>query len=161
MRPALLVASAVAGLALAVPASATSNSDYALLSVPKLGWYSRVVWYGDAGLSKGPSWDPSVSARPGQGQIMVIMGHDVTRIPGYGIGGPFYNLVTLRKGDVAMIRWHGKTYHYRAPGGPTWRVEGPTKLSSPVEAVWFYSCWPRHTHNGRFWEELRLYAVTL
>ncbi len=157
---ALTAAMAVVGLAFAT--SASTAPAPALLTIPKLGIYNKPVGNDSAMLAAGPVWQPGYLARPGQGKAMVIAGHDVTYVPGYGGHGPFYKLVTLRKGDLVEIRWHGWLYKYRMLGDPRWHRESDKKVvvDRGVEAVWFYSCWPRHTHNGRKWAEAELVSVT-
>lgn len=159
MKLALLIATAIAGLAMA--ASASTAPAPALLTIPKLGIYSKPIGNGSRMLAVGTVWQPGFNSRPGQGRAMVIAGHDVTRVPGYGDHGPFYNLVTLRKGDLVEIRWHGWLFKYRFLGKPAWHRESDDQVvvDRGVEAVWFYSCWPRHTHNGRKWAEAELVSA--
>ncbi len=160
MKPlALLLASAIAGLAFV--ASASTAPDPALLTIPKLGIYGKPVGNGSRMLADGPVWQPGFNARPGQGKAMIIAGHDVTPVLGYGAHGPFYRLVTLRKGDLVEIRWHGWLYKYRFLGEPKLHKENDKQVvvDRGAEAVWFYSCWPRHTHDGRKWAEAKLVSA--
>ena len=152
MKLALLFAIAAAGLAFTVPANSASSP--ARLTIPKLGIFNKPVGNGGAMLAYGPIWHPEVPSRPGEGKPMVIAGHDVTPVPGYGSHGPFYNLVDLHKGDLVEIRWHGKLFRYRVTG-KAWHPENDYQVvvDRGVESVWFYSCWPRYTHNGRTWVE--------
>jgi sortase (surface protein transpeptidase) len=151
MKLVLLSAVALAGLALT--ASAASTPSRALISIPRLGYFNRPIGNGDYMLRYGPIWEPNFKERPGQGRAMVIAGHDMTYVPGYGQHGPFYNLVNLRKNDLVMIRWNGKLYSYRIAGRPVWLAESEyAVVAKPaVETVWLYSCWPRYTHKGRLW----------
>jgi sortase (surface protein transpeptidase) len=160
MKPALLLAVALAGLAFTVPAS--GSSEPALLTIRALGIFNKPIGNGDAMLSYGPIWDPSVASRPGEGRPMVIAGHDVTPVPGYGSHGPFYNLVNLKKGYLVEIRWHGVLRKYRLVSNPVWHPESDEEvvLDKDVEAVWLYSCWPRYTHSGRKWVEAVLVSVS-
>lgn len=92
---------------------------------------------------------------------MVIAGHDVTPVPGYGSHGPFYGLTDLKKGYLLEIRWHGSLYIYRFVRDPVYHPENDYEVVTDrgVESVWIYSCWPRYTHIGRKWEEAVLVAV--
>jgi sortase (surface protein transpeptidase) len=159
MKPALLLAAALAGLAFAAPASGSPKP--ALLTIRALGIFNQPIGNGDAMLAVGPIWDPSVANRPGQGRPMVIAAHDVTPVPGYGAHGPFYDLVILKKSYLAEIRWHGSLFIYRFVSNPVWHPESDEEvvLDRGTEAVWFYSCWPRYTHTGRKWAEADLVAV--
>lgn len=156
MKFALLFATVIAGLAFTVPAS--SSPPAAMLTIPKLGIFNKPIGNGASMLEYGPIWHPEVHARPGDGKPMVIAGHDVTPVPGYGAHGPFYHLVNLHKGDLVKIRWHGRLRVYRVVAEPTWHQENDYQVvvDKGVEAVWFYSCWPRYTHNGRLWVEADL-----
>lgn len=122
-------------------------------------------------LARGPIWDPAHPARPGDGEAMVIDGHDVTPVPGYGPHGPFYRLYMLRRGELATITWKGVKYIYRFTGKPFARRQClskyvndlPARLdgelmcvandkpirSSNVETLYIRCCWPRYT-RGKF-----------
>ena len=156
MKLALLAAAAVAGLAFAASVSATPPS--ARLTIPQLGIYNKPIGNGGSMLKYGPIWDPEVRARPGQGRPMVIAGHDVTAVPGYGDHGPFYNLVSLKRGSMVEIRWNGVLSKYRIVSPPVYHRANDYKVveDKGVESVWFYSCWPRYTHLGRMWVEADL-----
>ena len=110
-------------------------------------------------LKYGPIW--SAPARPTRNNVVVLAGHDVTPVPGYGLHGPFYNLVTLKKGYLVEIRWKGQLFIYRIIGTPKYHPERDAQVvvNRGVGAVWLYSCWPRYTHDGRKWAEAKLVSV--
>jgi sortase (surface protein transpeptidase) len=151
-RLALFIAAAVAGLALAVPANSEQS---ALLTIRALGFSDMPIFSGETSTGYGPFWHFTKGARPGQGKVMVMGGHDVTAVPGYGKHGPFYNLVTIKKGYLVVVHWHGKTYTYKFVSKPKWHPESDhyVVVDRGIEAIWIYSCWPRYTHDGRLWVE--------
>jgi sortase (surface protein transpeptidase) len=158
VKLALLVA-VIASLALA--GSAYSAQPQALLTIPALGIFNKPIGNGDAMLKSGPTWDPYVPARPTRNNFVVIAGHDVTPVPGYGGHGPFYNLVELKKGYLVEVRWRTRLYVYRLVRD-SWYMperEVPSAVVG-VGLVWLYSCYPRHTHNGRTWAEGVLVSVS-
>src|SRR5438093_13362813 len=63
-----------------------SERGPALMSIPALHWFGKQIRWGTRGLEKGPIWDPAYLTRPGDGETMVIDGHDVTPVPGYSGG---------------------------------------------------------------------------
>ena len=152
MKPVLLLASVFAALVLATPASSSQSSGR--LTIPRLHIWSMPIYYGWDTIDKGPFWDKQFDPRPGQGKPFVIGGHDITAVPGYGRHGPFYYLNTLRAGDLVQIRWYGVVYKYRVRARAFYQPESTASITlRGVEAVWFYTCWPRRTHNGRLWLE--------
>jgi hypothetical protein len=105
---------------------------------------------------------------------MVIDGHDVTPVPGYGAHGPFYRLYKLRPGDLATIKWNGVTYTYRFVTYPFAKRQCQSKkanydprrytgalICTPngkpiknwnVEGFYIRCCWPRYTMNDFLYE---------
>jgi hypothetical protein len=126
-------------------------------------------------LAKGPVWDPYYGARPGSGKTLVIDAHDVTPVRCYGAHGPFYNLITIRPGDVTRIKWAGvwRTYRFvtypfavrqcaskRINNGPEHLIYD-TALCAPYnkpikkwagEVIYFRCCWPRYTRRKFLYE---------
>src|SRR5262249_7568763 len=98
--------------------------------------------------------------------------HDVTPVRCYGAHGPFYNLVTIRLGDIARIRWGHKWWRYRVVAQPFARRQCASKRvnDSPEHLVYdtaicapynrpmrnphhrgvlyFRCCWPRYTRRN-------------
>jgi hypothetical protein len=105
---------------------------------------------------------------------MVIDGHDVTPVPGYGAHGPFYRLYLLKPGDLATIQWKGVRYTYRFVTKPfaerqclSKRVNDlPARLAGElmcvandkpvkswrVETFYIRCCWPRYTREKFLYE---------
>ena len=133
-------------------------------------------------LAKGPIWDPAHPARPGDGETMLVDGHDVTPVPGYGKHGPFYRLHLLRPGYIATITWKGTRYTYRVVTKPfakrqclSKRVNYlPARLAGElmcvandkpvkswnVESIYFRCCWPRYTREKFLYVRAVLIATT-
>jgi hypothetical protein len=147
----------------------------ALMTVRVLRMYNQPIGRKDCALATGPVWDLSHPARPGEGETMVIDGHDVTPVPGYDGHGPFYRLYLLRPGDLATIRWKGVRYTYRFVTKPFARRQclskylnylparlagklmcigndKPIKEVSPVESFYIRCCWPRYTREKFLYE---------
>jgi len=184
MRKLLLVIAVAAGVVwvgLATPRSFAGGrcperpvSHQALLSIPRIGMRNQPVAtelaHGDP-LATGPIWDPYYPARPGSGKTMVIDAHDVTPVPCYGAHGPFYNLITIRPGDTARIKWAHVWRTYRFVSFPFARRQCLSKqindssehlvfdtaICAPynkpmnkkwgTEVVFFRCCWPRYTRR--------------
>ncbi|HET6864265.1 MAG TPA: hypothetical protein VFH37_03675, partial [Candidatus Saccharimonadales bacterium] len=78
----------------------------------------------ECNLSYGTVWDPGSTARPGDGQTMVIYGHDVTPVWGYSHDtqghrhGPFYWLYKMKPGQLMQIKWRGNWWNYRLAAIP-------------------------------------------
>jgi len=145
------------------------------MTVPVLHMYNQPIGWKACSLAFGPVWDPFHPYRPGQGQTMVINGHDVTPVPGYGAHGPFYRLYLLKPGDLATIKWKGVRYTYRFVTKP-WaerqclskyvndlpaRLAGellcvgndkPIKNDWRVESFYIRCCWPRYTREKFLYE---------
>jgi sortase (surface protein transpeptidase) len=152
MKSVSLVVATLAALLLTATASAT-----AFLTIPALGIYHKPILTGD-NLDQGPIWDRST--RPGQGKAMIIAGHDVTPVPGYGAHGPFYDVVDMKKGYLLEIEWYGKLFIYRGRANAEYHpAYDRNVVIEQGESVWIYSCWPRYTALGRQWWEGRLVAV--
>jgi hypothetical protein len=137
--------------------------------------YNQRIGWKACDLAKGVIWDLSHPARPGGGETMVIDGHDVTPVPGYGAHGPFYRLYLIRPGDLATITWKGVRYTYRFVTKP-WaerqclnkrvnylpaRLAGilmcigndkPIKNNWRVESFYIRCCWPRYTREKFLYE---------
>jgi sortase (surface protein transpeptidase) len=153
MKCVAFCATALVALLFASPALAGGR-----LTIPKLGIWNMPI-YQPQQMDSGPFWDSADSEkyayRPDDvGKPVVIGGHDVTPVRGYGAHGPFYNLVNLDVGDLIMVRWKGALHKYR--------VVRPHNLmayaASPVvddgrSTLWLYCCWPRYTAKGHQWVE--------
>lgn len=136
--------------------------------------YNQRIGRSPCALAMGPVWDLAHPQRPGGGQPMVIDGHDVTPVPGYGAHGPFYRLYLLKPGDLATITWHGVRYTYRFVTQPFARRQclnknvndRPARLEGKllcvandkpvkhwhVESIYIRCCWPRYTMRKFLWE---------
>jgi hypothetical protein len=167
----------------AAPACAAGQLHPALMTVKRLHMRAQPIGYGGHDLARGPIWDPDFNARPGQGRSMVIRGHDVTHVPGYGKHGPFYRLPSMHRGDLATIRRCGVLYTYKyvrnfthwqcstksASIDPRRYLKGPGELlcftnNTPikqhgVETLYFRCCWPRYTMNKFFYVRLALVSA--
>jgi hypothetical protein len=152
------------------------------MTVRVLHMHNQPIGRKICGLAKGPVWDPARPARPGEGATMVIDGHDVTPVPGYGGHGPFYRLYFLKPGDLATIRWKGVTYTYRFVTKPFARRQClskrvnylPARLageltcvgndkpikSSRREFLYLRCCWPRYTREKYLYERAVLIKTT-
>ena len=152
------------------------------MTVGVLRMYNQPIGRSECALAKGPIWDPWRPARPGYGATMVMDGHDVTPVPGYGLHGPFYRLYFIRPGDLATIRWKGVRYTYRFVTKPfaerqclSKRVNDlPARLAGELMCVgndkpvkdWgkegFYirCCWPRYTREKFLYERAVLIRTT-
>jgi sortase (surface protein transpeptidase) len=153
-------------------------SHQALLTIPRIHMRNQPVaneLTSGADLATGPVWDPYYPARPGGGKTMVIDAHDVTPVRCYGGHGPFYNLITIRRGDLARIKWAGvwRTYRFvtrpfvarqcvskRINDSPAHLIYG-TALCAPynrpikkraAEVIYFRCCWPRYTRRNFLYE---------
>jgi hypothetical protein len=182
------VAAGLAGIVLATPAGIAAARGCpdraqhpALLTIKVLHMYNQPIRWRGCDLARGPIWDPYYQARPGQGKTMVMDGHDVTPVPGYGAHGPFYRLYKLRPGDLATIKWNGVTYTYRFVTYPFAKRQCQSKKanfdprrytgeldcvlnSKPVknwnvESLYLRCCWPRHTMNDFLYERAVLIAT--
>ena len=181
MKPALLAVVALVGAtALYAPTSraAAQGCAYgprpARMTIRVLHMVNQPVGRSQCGLAKGPIWDPFHPARPGDGETMLIDGHDVTPVPGYGAHGPFYRLYLLKPRDLATIRWNGVVYTYRFVTKPfaerqclSKRVNYlPARLAGNllcvgndrpvkswrVESLYIRCCWPRYTREKFLYE---------
>jgi sortase (surface protein transpeptidase) len=152
-----LAATSLAALAFVTAA----NADTARLTIPALGIFNKPIGVGEGSLAYGPVWD-LFPTRPTRHTTVVLAGHDVTPVPGYGNHGPFHDLVALKKGYLIEITWHSRLYRYRVARDPFYQPENDWQLVviEGQGAVWLYSCWPRHTHNGRQWVKGVLFSVT-
>ena len=126
---ALTTASARSGIAASRACAVRSHLGPARLTVKVLHMENQIVYANKDSskvedlLAKGPVWDPwndldPYSAkykpvRPGSGKTLVIDGHDVTPVPGYGAHGPFYRLHLIRPGYLAKLTWRCDIYTYR------------------------------------------------
>ncbi len=147
----------------------------ARMTVGVLHMYNQPIGQRTCALAKGPIWDLSHPARPGDGGTMVIDGHDVTPVPGYGAHGPFYRLYLLKPGDLATITWKGVRYTYRFVTKPFARRQclskyvnylparlagklmcvgndKPINETSRVESFYIRCCWPRYTREKFLYE---------
>ena len=79
---------------------------------------NRPIGVSECYLAKGPIWDPWRAARPGYGMSIVIDGHNVTPVAGYGAHGPFYRLHLMKPGYLATITWKHVKYTYRVATKP-------------------------------------------
>jgi hypothetical protein len=173
------------GSTAATPACTAGKPHPAVMTVPRLQMWKQLIGARDneSSLAKGPVWDWNFSGRPGQGKTMVIDGHDVTPVPGYGEHGPFHGLPSMRRGDLATITRCGVQYTYKYIRNFThwqcatkkasldprrfWHGRGALVCftnNSPikqygVETLYFRCCWPRHTMNQFFYVRLALVSV--
>lgn len=78
----------------------------------------------ECGLKYGTIWEPGLPYRPGDGQTMVIYGHDVTPVWGYSHDaqghrhGPLYWLYKMKRGQLMQIKSRGKWWYYRLAAKP-------------------------------------------
>lgn len=153
---ALLVATAAAGLALAVPAPGATPAG-ATLTIPKLGIYNVLIRYAttenqEQWLALGPIWWPGVTGRPGQGHVTAIAGHDVTHVPGFGGHGPFHYLNKLRRGDLIEIHWQGKLFRYRVTGSRYLPQNDLYAIEDKGhDALALSTCWPPYQSAHRLY----------
>jgi hypothetical protein len=125
MKAVMLAVGAVCG-AIVLSASTTNaaargcshGAQPARLTIRFLRIHNQPIGASECYLAKGPTWDPFRAARPGYGVSMVIDGHDVTRVPGYGSHGPFYRLHLMKPGYLATVTWKHVKYTYRVATKP-------------------------------------------
>lgn len=157
-RVMLLVVAVLASMVLTAPSGiAAQPRNRTLLTIPALGIFNKQILRTDTDAHEmlGPVWDNNFHARPGMSKTMVIDGHDVTPVPGYGAHGPFYNLYLIKPGYVAKIRWNGVWYTYRfvrtPEPHPQWKgngyIERYSKKHPHIETIFFRCCWPRYTSD--------------
>jgi hypothetical protein len=154
----------------------------ARMTIAVLRMYGQRIGWKDCDLAMGPIWDPGYSARPGDGQTMVMDGHDVTPVPGYGAHGPFYRLYLLRPGDLAIITYKHVRYVYRFVTKPFAQRQcsskqvnnQPARLNGEemclgndkpiknwkVESFYIRCCWPRYTREKFLYERAVLIRKT-
>jgi hypothetical protein len=185
MKQVLLVIGAVVGaIALSVPttnaaARGCSHGPHpARMTIRFLRIRNQPIGGRECYLTKGPIWDPFRVARPGYGVSMVIDGHDVTPVPGYGAHGPFYRLRLMKPGYLATIVWKHVKYTYRVAAKPftarqclSKRVNFlPARLAGtlscvgydkpvkhlPVETLYLRSCWPQYTREKYLYVRAKL-----
>jgi hypothetical protein len=154
----LTVAAGLAAMVLVAPSGSASGgcverASSARLTIKALHIYDKPIGARACDLAYGPIWDLAYKTRPGMGLTMVIDGHDVTPVPGYGAHGPFYGLYRIRAGYVAKIKWNGvwRTYRFVSkprpyPQWPQSQVDKPIK-NWGVETIYFRCCWPRYTRD--------------
>jgi hypothetical protein len=183
----LAIATQAAHGSIAAPQTCTAGKPHpAVMTVKRLHMWGQPIGYGASALAKGPIWDPDqdFQARPGQGKTMVIYGHDVTPVPGYGAHGPFYRLHLMKQGDVSTITRCGVAYTYRYVRSSTpWQCSTKSASLDPrrywgnrpgalicapntksiknwgVETLYLRCCWPRHTMNQYFTVRLVLVKI--
>lgn len=146
----------------------------ARMTVKVLRMYNQPIGWQDCDLAMGPIWDPAYPARPGYGGTMVMDGHDVTPVPGYGAHGPFYRLYLLRPGDLATITYKHVHYTYQFVTKPWAKRQcasqkvnnDPARLDGEamclgnakpiknwnVEGFYIRCCWPRYTREKFLYE---------
>ena len=144
--------------------------------------YNQRIGRTDCAMALGPIWDPAHPQRPGDGEPMLLAGHDVTPVPGYNGHGPFYRLYLLKPGDLATITYYGVRYTYRFVTKPfaarqclNKRVNDlPARLAGKlmcvandkpirhwgVESLYIRCCWPRHTRRQFLYERAVLIRKT-
>lgn len=177
----LAVAALASATVLYAPATHAAASGHcgfgphpAHITVGVLHMYNQPIGWKECDLARGPIWDATYLARPGEGQTMVIDAHDVTPVPGYGAHGPFYRLYLVRPGDLATIRWKGVRYTYRFVAQP-WAERQclskyvnylPARLAGQLlcvpydkpirerrfEGFYMRCCWPRYTREKFLYE---------
>jgi len=189
MRQALLAVAALLGATVLYAPTTNAAAERcshgphpARMTVRVLRMYNQAIGWKDCYLARGPVWDPSYPARPGDGEAMVIDGHDVTPVPGYGAHGPFYRLYLLRRGELVTITWKGVNYTYRFVGKPFARRQClskyvndlPARLAGElmcvgndkpirhtrVESLYIRCCWPSYTREKFLYERAVLIQTT-
>lgn len=161
----------------ATPNCAPGRLHPAVMTAARLHMWNQPIGYSGGYLSKGPIWDPDFNARPGQGQPVVIRGHDVTPVPGYDGHGPFYRLHLMRRGDLVTIRRCGLDYTYRfVRKFAEWQCDSKNVSKDPRrytgqlecfdnnapikqrrwEELYLRCCWPRYTDYKFFYVRLAL-----
>lgn len=158
----LTIVVGLAGLVLATAPSGVASQNCpdrpeshppALLTIKALRMFNQPIGTKTADLAKGPIWDLCFTGRPGQGKTMVIDGHDVTPVPGYGDHGPFHYLYKIKPGYLAKIKWKGvwRTYRFVMKPSPRPQSDNTVTLYG-VEEVYFETCWPPGTRDDYLWE---------
>jgi hypothetical protein len=161
----------------AAPSCTAGKPHPAVMSAKRLHMWNQPIGYGGGDLKNGPIWDEDYPTRPGQGETMVIRGHDVTPVPGYGKHGPFYRLPLMKSGDLVTITRCGVAYTYRFVRSFTHWQCATKKVSmdprrytgelecflndAPIkqwrgEELYLRCCWPRHTDYKFFYVRLVL-----
>jgi sortase A len=115
-------------IVLANPDKIGPGEPIALIRIPKLGthWQFAVVQgAGAPQLALGPGHVPG-TAMPGMVGNFVIAGHRVSA------GHPFWNLPSLRAGDVIDIETIAGTYEYEVTGKPTRVSPGDLAALAPA-----------------------------
>jgi sortase A len=101
---------------------------FALMRIPALGanWQFAVVQgTGLAQLALGPGHVPGTQ-RPGQVGNFAVAAHRVTA------GNPFYNVPSLRPGDLVYVQTIAGTYTYEITARPVWTWPGDTAVLAPA-----------------------------
>jgi LPXTG-site transpeptidase (sortase) family protein len=144
-RISLIIATALMGLAFALPATAASSTPPNRISIPRIGITATI----GTSLARGPVYWNRVG-RPGQGTTIAIAAHDVTPVPGFRGHGPFHDIDRLAKGDRITVTRAGKAFAYRVTG---LRVVPSRNLHiadlTRYERLVLTTCWPRGSSNYR------------
>jgi len=113
---------------LADPSDLGLGQPFALMRIPRLGrsWQFAVVQgTGLPQLALGPGHVPG-TALPGQIGNFAVAGHRVTA------GNPFWNLPSMRAGDVVDVETIAGTYEYRVLTRPALVSADDTAMLSPA-----------------------------
>jgi hypothetical protein len=161
----------------AAPACTAGQQHPAVMTISRLHMWAQPIGHGGSYLARGPIWDQDFNARPGQGRSIVVRGHDVTPVPGYHGHGPFHDLPSMRRGDLATISRCGIAYTYRYVRNFTHWQCSTKKVSmdprrytgelacfdnnAPIkqgrfETLYLRCCWPRTTDYKFFYVRLAL-----
>lgn len=103
------------------------GKPFAIMRIPALGptWKFAVVQgTGIDALALGPGHVPGTQ-RPGQLGNFVVAGHRVTA------GNPFYNVPSLRPGDLVFVKTVSGTYVYEITARPVWVWPSDTAVLAP------------------------------
>jgi sortase A len=101
---------------------------FAIMRIPALGadWRFAVVQgTGLAQLALGPGHVPGTQ-RPGQLGNFAVAAHRVTA------GNPFYNVPSLKPGDLVYVQTSAGTYTYEITARPVWTWPGNTAVLAPA-----------------------------
>jgi sortase A len=103
------------------------GKPFAIMQIPALGphWKFAVVQgTGISQLALGPGHVPGTQ-RPGQVGNFAVAGHRVTA------GNPFYNVPSLRPGDLVYVQTVSGTYEYEITARPVWVWPSDTAVLAP------------------------------
>ncbi|TML29726.1 MAG: class E sortase [Actinobacteria bacterium] len=140
-----IIAVALVGLVVALPATAGRSSAQETISIPKIGVTAKIGTL----LSRGAIYWKRVG-RPGQGTTIAIAAHDITPVPGFRGHGPFHDIDRLARGDKVTVTHAGKRYAYRVTGQRV--IPGTNRHIADLtryERLLLTTCWPRGSSKYR------------